>query len=58
MHIECMGNDKYISLAGSEGLYKQIIIKQIGKVGRSQTVKDPKYHAKYFGLHPINNRGD
>lgn len=27
MHIVCMRNDKHISLTGSEGSYKQIIIK-------------------------------
>lgn len=46
MDIVFMGNDKYISLAGSEGLYKQIM-KQIGKVGWSQIITDIETPAKY-----------
>lgn len=39
IYMLCMGNDKYISLEGSAGVYKQII-KKIRKVDWSQIITD------------------
>ena len=48
MHIVYVGNDEDISLAGAEGLYKQMIIKQIGKVDWSQSIADIEISGQVF----------